>query len=128
MKLRPRALPDVRERDQVSILGTIVFYTLDDADTAKINAWRSNFRVFNSRYAGHKHPHVPGTEGATGHVAHTGLEAEAGDVLPAMVVDAGAEDGRLGLKVFLNGNDEYWATGVPEGSGPGTWRKSLPGG
>lgn len=103
------------------MLGDIVLYILDEADAAKINAWRSNFRAFNSREAGHKHPHVPGKQGATGHIAHTGLETTAGDVLPAIVVDDKSDDGRLGLKVLLNGNDTYWATCVAEGMSPGEW-------
>jgi hypothetical protein len=103
-------------------LGDIVLYVLDETDAGKINAWRGNFRAFNADYAGHKHPHKPGTPGATGHVAHTGLDAAEGDVLPAMVVSAPGQ-GRLGLKVFLHGNDEFWAVSVPEGTGPGTWTR-----
>lgn len=103
-------------------LGDIVLYVLDDTDTGKINAWRSNFRAFNANYPGHKHPHAPGTQGATGHIAHTGLEVAEGMVLPAMVVSV-TEPGRLGLKVFLHGNDEYWAVSVPEGDTAGTWRE-----
>ena len=108
-------------------LGKTVLYQLDEADTAKINAWRSNFRAFNAGYAGHKHPHAPGTPGASGHVAHTGLEVNPGDVCAATVV-AVAHSGeallpRYNLKVHLNGNDDYWATSVPPGATPGTWRE-----
>src|ERR1700722_8737489 len=99
----------------MTALGDTVLYTLDQADVEKINAWRANFRAFNAAYAGHKHPHKPGTPGATGHVAHTGLDVEAGEEYPAVVTDARSGDGRFGLHVLLNGNDSYWATNVAEG-------------
>ena len=105
--------------------GDLVLYQLDESDVPKINAWRANFRAFNASYAGHKHPHRPGQPGATGHVAHTGQDAVPGDVLPAMVITVPAAP-RVNLKVFLDGNDFYWATSVPPGEGPGQWRR--PGG
>jgi hypothetical protein len=106
----------------VAALGDVVLYTLDGTDAAKINAWRSNFRAHNAAFAGHKHPHEPGSPGATGHVAHTGLDAAAGQELPAHVTRTAAGN-RLNLRVMLDGNDTYWATGVPHGSGPACWRE-----
>ena len=101
--------------------GAIVLYQLDGHDAAKINAWRGNFRAFNAAYAGHKHPHKPGQAGATGHVAHTGLDAAAGDVCAAVVVAVHTPPA-VNLKVLLDGNDDYWATSVTEGDSPGHWR------
>lgn len=101
-----------------------MLYTLDETDAAKIAAWRSNFRAFNTQFAGHKHPHEPGSAGATGHIAHTGRDALAGEVLPATVTgvkDPGTRN-RVNIRVHLDGNDDYWATSVPEGSGPGSWQ------
>ena len=104
------------------ILGEVVLYMLDETDAAKIAAWRGNFRSFNAQFAGHKHPHRPGTPGATGHIAHTGRDPQPGELCAATVVNI-AEDRRLNLQVLLDGNDAYWATGVPEGTAPGTWQR-----
>lgn len=98
-----------------------VLYTLDEADVEKINAWRSNFAAFHALYDTHKHPHKPGSPGSTGHVAHTGVGVGVGECLPALVTDD-TGGSLLGLKVMLNGNDTYWATGVRQGDGPGCWR------
>ncbi len=104
-------------------LGDTVLYTLDETDAGKITAWRGNFRSFNSQFAGHKHPHEPGAPGATGHIAHTGRDPQPGEAFPATVVNVkDAASGRLNVRVHLDGNDDYWATGVPEGFTPGTWQ------
>ncbi len=99
-----------------------VLYTLDQTDTEKINAWRDNFAAFHASYDTHKHPHKPGSPGSTGHIAHTGPPVTPGQTLPALVTDDTAAP-RLGLKVMLNGNDTYWATGVPEGTTEGHWHE-----
>jgi len=103
-------------------LDALVFYMLDEADAAKITAWRENFAAFNAGMSGHKHPHRPGVPGSSGHIAHIGSPVRAGDVRPARVTAVpDPESGRLNLKVSLDGSDFYWATGVPEGDGPGQW-------
>jgi hypothetical protein len=105
-------------------LGDRVLYRLDGADAEKINAWRANFAHFNAGMSGHKHPHRPGSPGATGHVAHVGVPVSEGDELYADVCAVpDPESGRLNLRVATNGNDVYLATGVPEGTGPGTWAR-----
>ena len=103
-------------------LDALVFYMLDEADAEKITAWRENFAAFNAGMSGHKHPHRPGVPGSTGHIAHIGSPVRAGDVRPARVCAVpDSESGRLNLKVSLDGSDFYWATGVPQGDGPGEW-------
>jgi hypothetical protein len=98
-------------------LGQRVEYTLDTADATAINVRRDDHLAFQ---AGHHHEPGP----ATGHQAHIGNHAAAGDVYPAIVVrtfDPAVTTANL--QVFLDGNDTYWATSRPEGEGPGTWRE-----
>ncbi len=44
-----------------------------------------------------------------------------GQVLPAMVVAIFGSDSTANLKVFLDGEDCYWATSRTLGDGPGHW-------
>ena len=97
-------------------IGRIVHYALTEQDAASINVRRADFRAFE---AGHKHPHEAGQPGASGHIAHVGNHAEAGQVYPAMVVRC--FDPSVNLQVMLDGNDTYWATSRTEGDGPGYW-------
>jgi len=100
-------------------IGRIVHYTLNDADATAINVRRADFQAFQRSHA---HPHEAGQPGATGHVAHVGNHAEAGQTYPAVVVrvfDPSVTTSNL--QVLLDGNDTYWATSRLEGEGPGTW-------
>jgi hypothetical protein len=100
-------------------IGRIVHYRLTDADATAINKRRADFEAFRRTLAGS--PEVEsGTPGATGHMAHVGNHATAGDYLPAMVVATFGGDA-ANLQVFLDGNDTYWATSRPNGDGNGTW-------
>lgn len=98
-------------------IGHIVHYTLTAADAQAINKRRSDFDAFRQTLAGTPDP---GHRGATGHVAHLGNQATAGDVSPAVVVRTfgGAE---ANLQVLLDGTDTYWATSRTEGDQPGFW-------
>lgn len=107
---------------QTATIGALVLYTLSDGDAAAINTRRVDFQAFQRRHA---HPHEAGQPGATGHQAHVGNTAYAGQVFPAHVVavfPGGTEvNGVCNLHVLLDGNDSYWATSRVEGETPGTW-------
>lgn len=100
-------------------IGRIVHYMLTEQDAKSINVRRADFKAFE---ASHKHPHEPGTPNATGHIAHVGNHAEAGQVFPATVVRVfDPSTTTANLQVTLDGNDTYWATSVAEGEGQGRW-------
>ena len=101
-------------------IGRIVHYTLTQDDADAINVRRADFRAFE---ASHPHPHEPGQPRATGHIAHVGNWAEAGQTYPAMVVRTFSDEtgGLANLQVWLDGNDTFWVTSCAEGTGPGTW-------
>lgn len=53
-----------------------------------------------------------------------GNPVQEGDTFPAIVVQVfnkDAEDPPVNLKVFLDGQDDYWATSRLQGSNPGQW-------
>jgi hypothetical protein len=101
-------------------IGAIVSYRLTSDDANAINTRRADFAAFQRSHA---HPHEPGQPGATGHQAHVGNTVGEGEVLPAIVVAKfpGNPDGLVNLKVFLDGNDDYWATSRKPGDEPGQW-------
>lgn len=98
-------------------IGRIVHYTLTEADAKAINKRRADFYAFQQTLAGTPDP---GHRGATGHVAHTGNQASAGDVCPAMVVRTFGGTA-ANLQVHLDGTDTYWATSRSEGDTAGSW-------
>jgi hypothetical protein len=103
----------------IPAIGWRVDYTLSKADATAINVRRDDYLAFQ---AGHTGPHEPGQEGATGHQAHVGNHAAAGDVYPALVVRVFGVVPTANLQVFLDGNDTHWATSRMQGDEPGTWR------
>lgn len=111
----------------IPALGDRVLYCFDAWDAEQLNSWRSNF-VRDQAAASHKHPHGPGGSvdngacGANGHIAHIGVPVAEGYVAFADVAAVpDPESGRLNLRVCPDGNDVLHVTGVPQGSGPGTW-------
>lgn len=108
------------------MVGTTVLYHLDAHDAARVNQRRADFARFQAHHDNHKHPHDPisGGSGASGHVAHIGLEVAGGQALPARTVIVNPS-GTLCLRVELPGNDIQWVENVPQGDGPGHW-KPLP--
>lgn len=99
-------------------LGRVVHYTLTESDAAAINKRRDDFGAYNRAHSGAQ----PGDPGATGHIAHVGNRAEAGQVYPAQVVRVfDPSTTTVNLQVTLDGTDTYWATSRGEGDGPGTW-------
>ncbi|MFE3452367.1 hypothetical protein ACFXJ8_25935 [Nonomuraea sp. NPDC059194] len=107
---------------QTPTVGRIVHYSLSEQDAQAINRRRADFDAFQRSHA---HPHEPGQPGATGHQAHVGNTARAGDVYPAVVVRVfagGTEvNGVCNLQVLLDGNDTYWATSRTWGEGECRW-------
>jgi hypothetical protein len=102
-------------------IGHIVHYKLSEQDALEINRRRADYRAFE---ASHRHPHEPGQPPATGHVAHVGNSAAAGEVCPAVVVRIFAPNSPhlvVNLQVLLDGTDAYWATSRKEGDEPGQW-------
>ncbi|WP_457028091.1 hypothetical protein [Kitasatospora sp. P5_F3] len=101
-------------------IGRIVHYTLTDQDAAAINKRRDDFRAHQRTIA---KAADPGQPGATGHMAHVGNHAEAGQTFPAMIAriwDTNPAPG-CNLQVVLDGTDTYWATSRHEGTEPGNW-------
>ncbi|MEU8279799.1 hypothetical protein ACFYOK_04625 [Microbispora bryophytorum] len=100
-------------------IGALVNYTLNEGDAKTINKRREDFHAY-------QHAHTPSAEpgqpGATGHQAHVGNFAEAGQVYPAIVVRVWESSfNSANLQVLLDGNDTYWATSRSEGDQPGRW-------
>jgi hypothetical protein len=101
-------------------IGRIVHYKLTETDAQAINKRRADFTAYQRSIPV---PADPGHKGATGHVAHLGNHAEAGQVFPATIVRVwGANPGSAcNLQVLLDGTDTYWATSRTEGTTPGNW-------
>lgn len=100
-------------------IGRIVHYTLTQGDANAINKRRADYAAFQKTLMGTPDP---GHRGATGHVAHNGNHATAGDVFPATVVRVFNESTTTAnLQVLLDGTDTYWATSRAEGDGAGFW-------
>lgn len=101
----------------IPTIGRIVLYTLTDAEAEAINKRRDDFKAFS---ASHVQPIAAGDVGASGHQAHFGNSASAGQQYPALVVRCFGGDA-VNLKVQLDGSDTYWATSATPGDGPGHW-------
>lgn len=103
--------------------GAQVLYELGSGDAEEINRRRRDADVYRRMNPVNHTATGAGQPGRTGHIAHSGNGASAGDVYPAMVVrDWDEPAGTVNLQVFLDGNDTYWATSRVPGDGPGTWR------
>lgn len=104
----------------IPTVGRIVHYRLSKQDAEQINVRRSDFRAFE---AGHKHPHEPGQPAATGHIAHVGNSASAGDIHPMIIVRVWGQtpDSAVNGQVLLDGNDTLWVTSVSRGDAERRW-------
>jgi hypothetical protein len=102
--------------------GARVLYRLDAHDATTINQRRNDFTRYQATADNHKHPHgpTPGGSGASGHIAHIGLEVTEGQQFPADVTIVNAS-GTLCLRVLLPGSDTQWVVNVGEGDHPGQW-------
>lgn len=86
-------------------LGDRVLYQVSKDDADKINARR---RLYANA-----------PKSTWGFQGYHGNRVATGDKFPAVVV--GVYGTSANLQVFLDGNDQYWATSVSEGTDPGTW-------
>ena len=91
--------------------GRIVHYVLTEADAVTIT---------DRRVPGVGH----GESWPAGAQAHVGNPVEAGEHIPAMIVEIFGDNGCINLHCILDGNDSFWATSrLPdlEDKAPGTW-------
>lgn len=98
-------------------IGRIVHYTLSEQDAQSINRRRDDFEAFRRSVVGQPEQGMPG---ATGHQAHVGNRAVAGQVFPAVIVRTFGGTA-VNLQVFLDGNDTFWGTSRQEGEGEFRW-------
>jgi hypothetical protein len=108
----------------IPTIGRIVHYTLSQYDADAINRRYRHFDAYRAKHAGDV---VPGEPGNTGHVGHYGNNAQAGDVLPAIIVRVWGDtaESAVNLQVHLDGSDVYWATSRTHGDGQGHWHWPL---
>lgn len=83
-------------------LGRIVHYTLTAQDAEEINRRRTDSYKIRAL--------IEQDKWSMGAQAHIGNGAQAGQIYPAMVIRVWGETGCSNLQVFLDGNDQYWAT------------------
>jgi len=95
-------------------VGLIVLYALTAADAAAINSARNDARKRTTCDA------FP-----LGSQRHEGNEVKDGEIVSGIIVNAWAfqPDSAVNLKLFLDGNDDFWATSRSQGDEktPGTW-------
>lgn len=89
-------------------VGRLVLYKISEADAEAINRRRADF-VNNTKEAWQ-----------AGAQAHTGNNAQAGDLMPTIVVKVW-EGNKINGQVFLDGNDTLWVTSVQQGPEAGQW-------
>lgn len=94
-------------------VGRIVHYSLSEDDAERINKRRDDAEKSRARIA----------DEAVGYVAHVGNRAEAGQVLPLLIVRVWS-DTTVNGQVHLDGNDLFWktsATLATDGPTAGRW-------
>jgi hypothetical protein len=94
-------------------VGRIVHYTLTEQDAEHINRRRKDTSANLGAIQ----------TDALGYVAHVGNKAEAGQVLPLIIVRVWS-DACVNGQVLLDGNDSLWVTSVTVGEGP--WKFAWP--
>jgi hypothetical protein len=86
-------------------IGRLVHYTLSEYDAKKINKRRLDALEANRSH----------TE--DGVQIHVGNPPHEGDVLPMVVVKTYEDSDQVNGQVYLDGNDTYWVTSVPQSMG-----------
>jgi transcriptional regulator len=99
---------------QQPTIGRIVHYTLSEHDAAAINKRRKDAKNLNA--AG-----VTLASQQLGAQIHVGNEVRAGEQYPAIIVRVFEAAKAANLRVWLDGNDDYWACSVGEGEGGRHW-------
>jgi len=98
----------------VPSIGRIVRYTFSELDASKINKRREDARKSLLEHQTR----------ADGSIIHWGNTVYANGEVAAVIVavhSPGNPQSYVNLKCLLDGNDDYWATSVQVGEGPGTW-------
>ena len=97
--------------------GRIVYFVFNEQAAAEVMRRRTNGQSIAERMRA-----IPPAWPA-GAQAHIGNEIKAGDIYPAMVLRVYGSGGCSNLRVFLDGNDDYWGTSVNHDSGkaPYSW-------
>ena len=97
-------------------IGTPVLYTLTKHDAELINKRRQD--------AATPDPETLTTLAAknTGAQIHVGNTVHEGDQYPGVVVRVFEAAHSANLRVWLDGNDDFWACSKSEGEGPNTWQ------
>ena len=95
--------------------GRIVYFVFDPDSAEQVNRRRTSGEAIRDRMATSVPSQGPG--GAVfawpaGAQAHIGNKVGPADVCPAMVLRVWGKDGTCNLRVFLDGNDDFWATSV----------------
>jgi len=95
-------------------IGRIVHYTLSEHDAEAINKRRTDAKNVNA--AG-----VTLASQCLGAQIHVGNEVKAGEQYPATIVRVFEAAKSANLRVWLDGNDDFWACSVSEGEGGRHW-------
>lgn len=85
--------------------GRVVYYTLDQKDAEAINRRRTDSQTIREQIKDGVWP--------VGAQAHIGNVAVEGQIFPMMVVVVWGS-GLVNGQVFLDGNDQFWATSISE--------------
>lgn len=93
-------------------VGRIVLFKLSKADADEINKRRDDVAVYHKSY--------PELNVDTGFQVHVGSPAYAGQVLPMIIVAVWGET-LVNGKVFLDGNDDFWALSIEKGEEDHRW-------
>ena len=101
---------------QVPSIGRIVHYTLSEHDAELINKRRKDWRATAGDHAA-----KTGKFPDAGYQAHVGNEVRAGEQFPATIVRVFEAAKSANLRVWLDGNDDFWACSVGEGEGGRHW-------
>lgn len=91
--------------------GRIVQYRLTADQAQQINKRRADFARFRGT------PEYSDT----GYAAHVGNFAQAGDIVPLLVVRAWSPGTGVNGQAFLDGTDNLWVTSATEGDNDGQW-------
>ena len=102
------------DRSQALSIGRIVHYTLSEHDAEAINKRRKDAKNLNG--AG-----VTLASQELGAQIHVGNEVRAGEQYPATIVRVFQSANSANLRVWLDGNDDFWACSVSEGDGGRHW-------